>query len=349
MWSVQPEREKLNTGTEKTGLFQNLYEKDVTDEYTPTATFNLKIENTNENIAYLCVFDRHGWFPVCAAPINNGLAVFEKVGREVVFLPAVFVENDIRPVGYPFYFDESGALVTLGGNEHQKRNIKLYAKYPMHSYTAAHVYRMKGGRFQGANSRDFSDAKDLFTIDYYPFYRQEITIENDEAFRYFRYLPPPDMIYSFAELQFYTRDESNELTLIDGAFFELHQSIGINFDFLGDNDLDTYARGSLVKESWIGYNVGDSSIPPTGTDVARRVATIVFAAQNDGNCIIPGFVYELFIWQNNRWEPLGEKTAAKEYLEYNNIPENALLWLKCYTRGREERIFTVENGRQVWW
>jgi hypothetical protein len=345
MWSVQPERPALNSN-DKTGLFGNLYEKDVTDEYTDTSIFQLKIENSTEDIAYLCVFDRHGWIPVAAAPIDNDVAVFEKVGREVVFLPAVFVTNGfesgyMQPISYPFYFAEDGTLVTLAGTDIRKQNVKLFSKYPVHSYTAAHVYRMKGGRFQGANSADFNDAKDLFTIDYYPFYRQETAIETDKEFRYFRYLPPPDVIYSFAELQFFTRDENNERKMIDGTFFELHETRGADFSQLSDNDLDTYVRGALVKESWIGYDAGENR--------ETKLTDIVFATQNDGNCITPGFAYELFIWQNNEWKPLGEKEATKDYLEYNDIPKNALLWLKCYTRGREERIFTVENGRQIWW
>jgi hypothetical protein len=346
MWSVQPERWQLNANIEKTGLFRDLYEKDVTDEYTNTSTFSLKIDNTSENIAYLCVFDRHGWIPVAATPIDNGLAEFEKVGREVVFLPAIaqtdhFGQVYMQPIGYPFYFKDDGTLIALAGTESQKQNVKLFSKYPVHSYTAAHVYRMKGGRFQGANNRDFSDAKDLFLIDYYPFYRQEISIESNETFRYFRYLPPPDVIYSFAELQFFTRDKNNERKMIDGIFFERHKTRGADFSLLSDNDLDTYVRGALVRESWVGCDVGENR--------KVKLTDIVFATQNDGNCIIPGCAYELFIWQNNEWKPLGEKEATKDYLEYKNIPTDALLWLRCYTRGREERIFTYENGRQVWW
>jgi hypothetical protein len=293
----------------------------------------------------LCVFDRHEWIPVAATSVNNGLAVFEKVGREVVFLPALFMETGfesgyMQPIGYPFYFVEDGTLVTLAGIEAQKQNVKLFSKYPVHSYTAAHVYRMKGGRFQGANNRDFSDAKDLFAIDYYPFYRQEITIESDEEFRYFRYLPSQDVLYSFAELQFYTRDKNNNLKLIGGEFFEPHATHS-DFSLLLDNDLDTFVRSAPVRSSWIGFDVGENR--------EISLTDIVFAPQNDGNCIIPGFTYELFIWKNNNWQPLGEKEATNNYLEYSNIPIDALFWLRCYTKGQEERIFTVENGRQVWW
>ncbi len=30
-------------------------------------------------------------------------------------------------------------------------------------------------------------------------------------------------------------------------------------------------------------------------------------------------------------------------------PKGALLWLKNHTQGKEERIFTYEDGKQVWW
>jgi hypothetical protein len=31
------------------------------------------------------------------------------------------------------------------------------------------------------------------------------------------------------------------------------------------------------------------------------------------------------------------------------VPKGAILLLKDLTKGREERIFMVENGKQVWW
>ena len=66
------------------------------------------------------------------------------------------------------------------------------------------------------------------------------------------------------------------------------------------------------------------------------------------NCVQPGDVYELFYWQDG-WKSLGQKTAATIYLVYNNVPKNAVLWLRNLTEGIEERIFTYENDKQVWW
>ncbi|MFR0679379.1 hypothetical protein [Dysgonomonas mossii] len=343
-WSVQPDRLLLNSGdrTEKTGLFRNLCEKDVTDEYTECSTFRVQVKDTVEKIAYLCVFGRDGWTPVCASPIDGNEAVFEKIGRGIVYLPVLFRDEDsFQPIGNPFYFTDEGTYIALTGKGGKTQHAKLYSKYPVCSYTAVHTYRMKGGKFQGANTPGFSDAKTLFTIDYYPFYKQEIKIGSDEKFRYFRYLPPPNVIYSFSELQFYTQDENNSLKQMQGSYFEQHKSVGLDFASLSDNDLDTYVKGAPVKNSWLGYD--------TGKNNDSKLTKIVFAPQNDGNCIIPGYFYELSYWNNNKWNSLGIKRAKDHFLEYANLPQQALFWLKCHTRGKEERIFTLENGIQIWW
>jgi hypothetical protein len=345
-WSVQSDRLLLNSNgrPEKTGLFRNLYEKDVTDEYTECSTFSLHVKDTID-VAYLCVFGRKGWLPVCVAPVREDSVVFEKVGRNIVYLPAVYKkDNDgvgyMQPIDDPFYFTGEGSCIRLTGKDRKRHRVKLYSKYPVCSYTAAHAYRMKGGRFQGANISDFSDAKDLFTIDYYPFYKQEVKIENDEKFRYFRYLPPRDAVYSFSELQFYTRDKDGGMKQIHGTYFEKYKT-DADFISLSDNDLDTYVRGTPVKDSWVGYDTDNKN--------GSCLAGIVFAPQNDGNCIIPGYTYELFLWQKGKWMTLGQREAKQNHLKYKNIPENALLWLRCRTKGREERIFTYKNDKQIWW
>ena len=36
-------------------------------------------------------------------------------------------------------------------------------------------------------------------------------------------------------------------------------------------------------------------------------------------------------------------------IEEINVPDHALLYLKDYTRGAEERPFTYVDGKQIWW
>lgn len=67
----------------------------------------------------------------------------------------------------------------------------------------------------------------------------------------------------------------------------------------------------------------------------------------DDNDVIIGQEYELLYW-DGKWVSLGRKTAEDYSLDYD-VPKNALLWLRNHTKGVEERIFTIDNGTQVWW
>jgi len=87
-----------------------------------------------------------------------------------------------------------------------------------------------------------------------------------------------------------------------------------------------------------------------GLDLGRPVAIskIRFSSPNDKNHIVPGNLYELFYW-DNEWKSLGQQVAADKVLVYNKVPSDCLFLLRNYTEGKEERIFTYENGKQVWW
>jgi hypothetical protein len=80
-----------------------------------------------------------------------------------------------------------------------------------------------------------------------------------------------------------------------------------------------------------------------------KIEKIIYIPRADGNTITLGDTYELCYWDNNRWTPLGRKTAADITVSFDNCPVGALFLLHDLTRGREERIFTVENGEVRWW
>lgn len=44
-----------------------------------------------------------------------------------------------------------------------------------------------------------------------------------------------------------------------------------------------------------------------------------------------------------------KQPAGHDTLVYVEVPKNALLWLHNHTQGKEERIFTYESGKQIWW
>ena len=70
--------------------------------------------------------------------------------------------------------------------------------------------------------------------------------------------------------------------------------------------------------------------------------------EDDSNAIFPGEHYELFYWRG-QWVSLGRKIAADTVLVYDRVPKGALLWLRNLDKGQQERIFSYENGKQVWY
>ena len=57
----------------------------------------------------------------------------------------------------------------------------------------------------------------------------------------------------------------------------------------------------------------------------------------------------MFYWDNNEWKSLKREIATDYCLDYNNIPRNALLWLRNFTTGKQERIFTWDGEEILYW
>jgi hypothetical protein len=85
---------------------------------------------------------------------------------------------------------------------------------------------------------------------------------------------------------------------------------------------------------------------------ARLVSTMPVANQSINDSLKTNFTagrnYELFYWQNG-WKSLGKATAENRPLEFKDVPSNGLYWLVKDGANKEERIFTIQDGKQVWW
>lgn len=76
---------------------------------------------------------------------------------------------------------------------------------------------------------------------------------------------------------------------------------------------------------------------------------IRYIIRNDDNGVRKGHEYELFYMKDGEWVSLGKQIATEDdRLLYKNIPQGALYWLRDYTKGSAERIFTIENKQVKW-
>lgn len=73
-----------------------------------------------------------------------------------------------------------------------------------------------------------------------------------------------------------------------------------------------------------------------------------FAPSTDLNFVEKGHLYELYYFDTD-WHLLKRVYSQGTSLTFHDVPKNALLLLKDRTGGREERIFTYENGKVRWW
>ena len=75
---------------------------------------------------------------------------------------------------------------------------------------------------------------------------------------------------------------------------------------------------------------------------------LVYTPRNDDNYIRVGDLYEIGYNDGYEgWKYIAKQKATKDTLIFHNIPKGALLHLRNLTRGKEEKVFYSENGKQV--
>ncbi len=330
-------------GTEISPEFKGANLKDVTSEYVICSdyTWKLPAKFRNSHAAYLCAFDVSGWKPVAIVKTGNGLASFKDLGRQVIYLPAVYQNNHFIPADNPFYFDSSGSAHSLSIQKQQEQSMRLIRKTAFFAYTSYHSEVVKGGRFEASNDSLFKKTVLLDSIEKYPFYMNEAKVTDQISYRYLRYVFPATPVNesdNIAEIQFYGPDSTKPLK---GSFIGSEGNAGHPIEKAFDGNLDSYYENKAGKNGWIGLDLGLAG--------KTKITRIKYCPRNDTNCIIPGEEYELFYWDGATWRSLGIQWAKTGHLDYANVPAGTVYWLKCISSGHEERIFTYESGRQIWW
>ncbi len=328
----------LNERTENIPpLFLTNNQIDVTGEYTAVSNVVLEIDRNRfpEKYACLSVFSRSsGWNPICIGKISTaGQVCFENMGRGVVYLPTVFNDDRNIPVDNPFILSEAGQRIPLIPNHDKTTKIKLARKYPLYPHILKFVDYMIGGKFQGADNPTFKDATDLYCIKERPeLFLQSVNIEVKKKFKYVRYIGPENGYSDIAEVEFYGEQGKLSGQIIGQSKWPIKEDA---FDGNIDSFFATAESGS---GEWLGLQL----------NVPSRICQVRFLPRNDNNTVKPGDRYELLYW-DAQWVSLGVQTAKNNYLMYDHVPAYALLWLRNLDYGQEERIFTIEDGKQVWW
>lgn len=109
---------------------------------------------------------------------------------------------------------------------------------------------------------------------------------------------------------------------------------------LYDGDPLTSFTLQATKRGWCGVELEE----PT------HISEIRYIPRNDGNYIAEGDKYQLYFWDKDDWHLLAEKIGNRDgVLWFDKVPKDGLYVLRDISNGKQERIFTYENGEQVWW
>jgi len=312
---------------------------DVTDEYCKTSNVVRCIKNNKNHhkSAYICVFDQNEWVPVDYGKIICGKVRFKSMGRNILYSVGYYEYGKIIPDGNPFVITNDGKIREIVSNPLLRQDVKLLRKYPFLGKDDYFNSRMGLGKFQASNNKDFSDAKTLYTHEgitegcWYEKKLDQITL----PYKYLRYIGFVNSYCNINELEFF--DENNKIIkgkIIGTDGIDKHMK-----ETVFDGDILTGFEGNSPDGHWVGLELLEPS----------KVSKIRYMPRNDGNCVEVGDKYQLLMYVGGNWKTLAWKRAKSNMLLIRNIPSGGLFLLRDRTKGHEERIFTYENNKQVWW
>ena len=314
--------------------FLSPFRYDVSKYYAQTQlSVCLPMKKKGELCTFASVYD---WQPAARASRQwGGRARFNHLGGHIVYLPAEdsgLSSGRIKPLLPPFILEDDASVHWLEARKDSLQHLVLHRKYVLYAHWIQRWGKMVGSRFEMSDSRDFNPCELLYEVTEMPEGITSIPVCPSGPRRYVRMQVREDARPNVAELAYFDNSGRRQTgtVIADGIdASDVHKST--------DGDYGTWS-GSPADHYWWGYDFG--SDPPA-------LSRIEYCMRHDMNMVEPGKRYEL-LYYDYGWRSLGEQTALADSLEWDG-PTGALYWLRCLDGGREERVFTYENGRQVWW
>lgn len=306
-------------------LFCDPFVSDVTEEYLRTADLVVpaafRVKGKPRHV-YLCVFSDLDWQPIAIGNWEKGMARFEKVGKGVVYLPVYYEGRRMRAFNYPFVLDVDGRMAFLEPDAGDTLRLRLERKYPYDELQYEYSAGLAGAAVEIA---DMPAGEGFEVVAHLPeenhYYFSVVLPDSLPACRHWQ-LRTWGYAY-FAEVRFY--DRAGVLVPADSLVYRSSAF---------DGDVLTNVRADRIR--------ADFKSPV-------RVSRVVCLPRSDGNGVYPGEEYELLYYAADGWQSLGRKRAGDYFVEYGAVPAGGLYWLRNRTRGVEERVFTVQDGRVRFW
>lgn len=312
------------------------YLRDVTAEYFGENLVKIPIDKNEDG--FIAVFAFEGWMPVGRYEQDNGYACIKNIESEAIFMPMVKEKSGLVENGYPFMLEGKETKV-FKPDCTKKERVRLTRKYPVTSYMRNHLYRVNGTRVEGGNRLDWEDGELLAVVQDSGLYlKRHIKLYPKKRYRYLKLNLPKKVQLEIAELYIYA----------DTAFTEQ-----LHFEFVKDMAPVCSMPGREIDKAqdgdWLSLYQTRKQSASVVVDLGKSmgIGGMLWIPRNDDNYVKKGNCYEL-LYQNgaNGWVSVGRKIADNDFIEFNDVPSNALLRLHNCTEGVEEQVFLWRNGGQ---
>ena len=344
--TISPQRRHPGRGSRPGELpagLQSPRTLDVTRYYVPVTNLRFGSLRQRGQTRWLTlnVFDDANWSPVAGARRRGRKVTFKDVGLNCVFLPMYYRNGSCVPAGWPVLVGKDRRVRELVPDCEHLETVHLTRKF-MDTLARQRADSLLGGRFELADNAAFRNAHAIAVPDSVGMNFQTAELPEGNRFRYVRYVPAAGTSGNIAEIELYDHD---------GGRLSGGKVIGTYAPRDRFHPMENVFDGDVL--SYASCSPSQPDMPWVGLDLGRAVglSQLCYLPRNDDNFIREGEEYELCYWDGDDWSSLGRQTGrrATQELVYDNVPKNALLLLHNHTKGKEERIFTYENGKQIWW
>lgn len=320
-------------------LFRNIKKKDVSAEYFEPQDVTIKLTEAgpeDAKYAYLAVFGYHQWHPVQWGEIKkNGEVTFRGMGKDIVYLPVYFKKGKLYSAAPPFKLESDGNIRIL--KDDGKRgtvHLRILLGAPSHDRNREYLGNLCGSRFvrlvDGKPQENICLWSDSLEIQ-----MNKKTLTVMSPCRYVRMYLPTDT-FSLGEIAFYAdkgRISSVKILSNIKSLSALEEK-----EMLTDGIEATTCKG-VVSDGFIDFDLG-------GCFQLSAIGMYPYL----GSQIMKEDKYALQYWDNG-WKSKGIKQGtACGWLEFEDIPLNALMMLKNmrWKGATAERTFIYNDGSICW-
>lgn len=328
-------------------LFLNPMQKDVSSQYFKPKDITVEITEKfppETYYCYLCIFSSKGWTPIQWGEIDkNGQVTFEQMGRDIVYLPAFYINGRIIPASHAFLLEQDGTFKKIEcSNKRCDITVRTTSSFPKVHFEQS----LFNSYFTGSNEIDTPvDKQDLLyslndTVD---LWYNKVGLSTKNKYRYIHFYHPEDTV-SLCEIQFFEKKGQQAIPIKD-------INIIVDYSSVNQEEKIEQIADNLSATGFTGFSNNGQKCITFDLGKARTISSLCYIpyAQSRVN---KDTDFELFYW-DNAWKSGGIVKGGNSFITFKNVPEGSIYWIKPPQKSNDfylsERIFGYKDGIIYWY